>query len=358
MKPYANTVGLSGVGALGYWGYNSLKRNRSSSSYSTPAKRQATNRRSLTYTGPAGSGKGSITISKKRRKSSRSTLTIPKRLKSYIKRSITNPKQKTIFHDFRSIEGFSISSAANQKGLTQYSCWVPVAIENNIVSKIYSIDDTATGVRVTQDLKELPNTKFLFKNCMEKFVVRNNNAGLKCTLIIYCLQYKDGTTTTPMTLSSNSWLDVTLGTNVDNDLRYPFIPQGTNLFSKFIKVLSKKTIELQPGQEQTATFKLPNFTYNPEEYDDHATAQIKGTYYFVFDLRGCVAHDDTTTTNVGISDASVDVVTWCYAKYGFEGGRADAKQCFNVGPNSLDALPNGASGVQEQNPGQQEKTEL
>lgn len=190
--------------------------------------------------------------------------------------------------------------------------WDPATVEAAIDATPYqtfSSPSTTSTVNLTQAVKhqKIPMKvygKIMLKNNhnmpinMDYYIYEpKNDVDLSSSSIVYEMAVDFGkagvTNTTPPQAAT------------DNPVLYP---SDSPFWRANVKVMEHKSLRLEPGDELNIT-QSDAFTYDQEWTDEHATTWTrKYTRAIMFRITGVPAHDETTTTNVGLGDGGYDVV--------------------------------------------------
>lgn len=133
-----------------------------------------------------------------------------------------------------------------------------------------------------------------------------NNYQIPVLVKVYTYQCAADTSYSP-----TGWLDNILPDSSNSTKASPLIyPTDGKDMGDLYKLLGCKTFSMQPGDKRFVSTSQGEISYDPSEYDNHPfenQADFKTTY-FIVRVTGAIAHDKTTTTNVGLAAGGIDII--------------------------------------------------
>lgn len=153
--------------------------------------------------------------------------------------------------------------------------------------------------------------EFYFKRIYSKMTVRNNFQIPHQVRVFFCMPRED-TSITPLAAFTNGLTDVGNPTSTSPLVYFNDSPQFRDLW----KVVSSKSMWLEPGQQRSLSYSLKPFQYDPSLADSHSLTYQRryGSLVAFIRLEGPLSHDSTTQTQVGIQQTRLDI----YADTTFE----------------------------------------
>lgn len=130
-------------------------------------------------------------------------------------------------------------------------------------------------------------------------------------------------------------------TNDRTLIPFGYKPNDSPVFRKGWKITGKRYMKINPGEEKRISFGTP-WSIQNIEYLSHHTLSYKRncSRFLMYRITGCIAHDDTTTTNVGYSMCQVDYVAKTITQFQICGSTVTRQ--LNITSN-LDTMAAGAT---------------
>lgn len=311
---------LLGLGALPELARMALRKKRKRGSgtpaTSAPKRRKVTDtkRKPMAY----GRKRKSMPFSlRKRRRGRRSRRrarapVLTKKLIAAVKRQLVRAKRTSTIQEWRKQRGTQFSSSVNTVAQSTMSDGLTSA---NFKAVIDATMPEIDGTGITyQDLTQAnSNAKVkLCKGSFVKFMLRNN-FNYACTLIMYHMMCKDNTTSSSNNVfesrNDHVFVDDTQTAVLNAEDYLVAHPSDSLKHTKKWKMVSKKKVVINPGEEKTIFF-----WYKPGVFDVLEQSETNATYMknfgqqILYRMHGCVAHDSATEGNVGFSDAKLDAI--------------------------------------------------
>lgn len=267
---------------------------------------------------------------------------VPKGVKKYVKSVVSNSENNQV-GVYRNINSGQISCSANECAYSVieflYADYIELAINN---AKILD-PNAGTLTEVSANLSTIDNLRTKIINAKREITLRNN-AKTPCDLECYWVFAKQrcASTLTPLTAFEDGLENCGITTNELTDIRFNL--RDSKSFRDYFKVYKYRKYRINGGDEISCSLnrKKP-FIYDPDLQDDSSTSYKMPRQYMalVFRIVGVVSHDDTTTTNVGTCDATLDYVDIAHLKFSSSPSSMKLKN-FISGTGSLDAQAVGA----------------
>lgn len=207
----------------------------------------------------------------------------------------------------------------------------------------YNYDDvSSTMERIAPDISSMHKAGIrLVKGSYMKFTFRNNTTA-DCTLKLWAVTPKNNTNVTPLTSVQNGLTDIQINTVDTTDvLMRPW--DSPDLKAQY-RIMKQATIVFAPGDTHSFIIRIPPQVHSFDYQDAHGfTYRRNKSCLLMYQLRGCIAHDSGTTSNVGYMQAQLDYVSERVV-------RVKGKSCYNEAPTvnnieNLDSFPNAANVV-------------
>ncbi len=146
--------------------------------------------------------------------------------------------------------------------------------------------------------------EFYFKRVYSRLRIRNNYQA-PCNVIVYPCVPREDTSINPSTTVTNGLTDIGAPTAA-SDLVYP---TDSIQFNDLWRIDKSQRAYLDPGQEMVVSHAGKPFQYDPSLSDSHGlTFQNRfSALSFLLRIVGCISHDSTDTSEVGLAIARVDV---------------------------------------------------
>lgn len=190
---------------------------------------------------------------------------------------------------------YMILPALNEGAPNTYSDTAVTAVQMNMAH-----DATGGGVR---------DAKIKFEGGQTSVLIRNN-WDLPGTISLYLYRCIDHTSTTPITLLDEEMDDKYRDAVVKEQLLTDGFTLGKERIGKFWKQVGRtQTLTLNPSEQFEYKFKLSKGIYDDAFNDAHPFNHYKGlSMILMARIQGCVVHDATDTTKVGLGRVQFDFV--------------------------------------------------
>lgn len=260
-----------------------------------------------------------------------------KKLNYYIQKRIEDALEKNSnvnINTWRNIDSGQISCEVNQCSYSNFFLLSSTVLESAIDgAQVY---DPNTNTMVTANLSSIDGIKTKILNAKTILSLRNN-AFTPCELKIYWIRFKKRGATAPILLFEDGLENAGITTNELTDLRYDIYDSKT--FNDFCKVYKTRKIRLEAGDETRLELcKKTPFMYDPDELDKHTASEyVPGqTQALVIRMNGVISHDDTSTSNVGTCNSTLDYVLNYHIKFVASPSTSRSKHLL-AGTGTLDA---------------------
>lgn len=257
--------------------------------------------------------------------------------RKYIKKVVDNAGDtSTVVH--RNISSSQISCEANECSYSFLSFLDHSSIEGALDQAKILDPNAGTLTEVEVDLNTIDGLKVKIINAKAIRTFRNNGQT-PCNLECYYLFAKKrmGTAVTPLTILEDGLENAGITTNELTDLR--FNVYDSKSFNDFFRIMRVKKYRVNAGDEvEIQLNRRKPFIYDPDIFDDHSASSKQPKIYQAVLVRmsGVVSHDDTTTTNVGTCNATLDYMDLTHIKYSVSSNGLRLKNLV-VGASGLDA---------------------
>lgn len=323
IRPWYHQAAVYGAGQLGRyvrsnaasWVRQGVKRAREATQSSRPAKRRMTHMPGRMIAARSGSRR--LKSTRIFRKSwRRKPYGVSRRVRRTIK-GIAGSMMDTQTNTKRDVGTFQHTHAANQCQYDFYSLGNCSQL-NSAVSDAHMpyVDSDAIGIVTDMNLANLTGAdyKIKFLNMMFKLQIRNNGQ-MPVKLNAWWVKPKKDTNTNPTQSLTKIDVDGDDNTFSITDPRY--MPYDAPGFRNEWKVYKSGKYILNAGDEVELIVQRKNPRwYDPREFTANANEYVKGMYLGLFmRTEGVPAHDDTTTSNVGLSDGTLDIVKRTHFKF-------------------------------------------
>lgn len=267
---------------------------------------------------------------------------VSKNVKKYVKAVVSNSDNNQV-GVYRNINSGQISCSANECAYSVieflYADYIELAINN---AKILD-PNAGTLTEVSANLSSIDSLRTKIINA-KRVVTLRNNAKTPCDLEVFWVFAKQrcSSTLTPLTAFEDGLENCGITTNELTDMRFNL--RDSKTFRDYFKVYKYKKYRINGGDEvECALNRNKPFMYDPDLQDDSATSYKMPRQYMalVFRIVGVVSHDDTTTTNVGTCDSTLDFVDIAHVKFSSSPSSMKLKN-FISGTGTLDAQVAGA----------------
>lgn len=239
------------------------------------------------------------------KKSGRRRKSLP--LASRVAKLEKSTKQNYVSQTYKVSATFQVTSIQNRCGYGEGSLINAAAIEN-LISNIPYVNTAAVGT-VSQYNATSLTVPTSWKIALYSKCVMRNNYLYPCNLRCYILKPKQDTSTSA-TNSITNGISEQANPSVYSTLDPWLFPDDSKEFSDNWAILQSCEMKLQSGDECEFPWS-ENITYDQEFTDDHTSTYLK-KYTRIILIRsvGVVAHDSTTTTNIGIAPTALDCVVY------------------------------------------------
>jgi len=288
--------GIEGVGRVARSLWNRAKRGRKT--------RQRTKRRKMTPapTVSMSNGSGQQQTMGKRQKISRGPRPLKKRIAALEKKVQANYTT----HVFKQEATLQATSLQNRCGYAEGAFLNPTIIETCIDAIPY-VNPALPGTPSTFDTTTLTQPTKWKINCHSKVIMRNNYL-YPCNVRCYVLAPKIDQNTTPQAAVTGGITEQASGPGVYSSTAPFTYPTDSKEFVDTFKVLNTCDMRLQSGDECVVPYN-EDIQYDQEYRDNNADTYLKKfSRLFFIRIVGVVAHDSTTTTNIGIAPTALDCV--------------------------------------------------
>nr|UOF82661.1 putative capsid protein [Cressdnaviricota sp.] len=165
-------------------------------------------------------------------------------------------------------------------------------------------DPATPGTLITAALGTGTFCRQFLMNCYAQLIVKNN-ALIPADVIVYLAKAKQSTSTSVTSAMDGALAD--LG-GVVKESTMIFMKDCMAEVRPYWDVKVAKKVRLQPGAEIKLTYNTGEFEYDPATFDLVSSTYNPDykTFGWIIRTQGVLAHDKTTTTNVGTSSARVD----------------------------------------------------
>jgi hypothetical protein len=170
----------------------------------------------------------------------------------------------------------------------------------------------------TYDLRSWNQQRLWLTGTVSVMKLRNNSA-YPTDIIFYECAAKEYTAVTAESAIDDG-LDDLAGTDAGWETEPMFYPTMSKTFNKRYRILNKRKVRLNPGDETTYVVKTAFGKVFDEDYYDSRTAQTiwpRLTKALLIRVQGCISHDQTTSTLVGYASAQIDYVQETTHRYRF-----------------------------------------
>lgn len=256
---------------------------------------------------------GTKTKVEKKKRKSKKKLTVTQGLKKDVKRLKKAVLEKpTALFVFKSSITNQVLHAANECGYADYVMWDLVALEEVLNAVPYQAIATPQTTATTDLTAATRNQKVPMRVFTKIWIKNNHNMPFDLDYYVwvpktdFALSGDDVILEVAEDLAKSGIANVAAGDALYNN---PTIyPSDSPLWRQIAKVEEHKKVRLEPGDEITVS-SGDYFTYNQEYRDEHATSITKFMCkHILLRSMGVPSHDETTTTNVGLSDGGYDWV--------------------------------------------------
>lgn len=209
-------------------------------------------------------------------------------------------------HTFKQETTLQVTSVQNRCGYGEGAFLNPTIIETAIDALPY-VNPAAPGTPATFDTTQLTQPTKLKIHCHAKVIMRNNYlypVNVRC----YVLKPKVDQNTTPQAAVTGGIGEQASGPGVYSTTAPFTYPTDSKEFRDTFKVLNSCDIRLQSGDECIVPYN--EYIWYDQEFRDNNTDTYLKKFSRMFFIRvvGVVAHDVTTSTNIGIAPTALDCV--------------------------------------------------
>lgn len=242
----------------------------------------------------------------RRRRSKRSRLPYLNTVRNMIKQGYGNHIQKVTFTTS------ALTCSVNQCAYAEYSINTTSVVEGLIDGEILKVE---TGNETAEDFRVGGRQrKVLFLPTKAMLQVRNNDTQAFRIDLYSCIPKRKNTSIAPAQ-SIQEGLDDFGGGDNGWETNPGFWPQHSLAFFKSYRIGRHMKRILRPGQECTFAIRGPKFIYNPDEYDHHNVSFMWFTRHILIRVCGTLSHDQTSTTNIGLTGGQLDAAFRVNYKY-------------------------------------------
>lgn len=228
--------------------------------------------------------------------------------KKYVQRVVRNAMNKIPgrVYSYRNCDTMQLTSSKNQCGYHNDAFPVLDATMATVASQ-YCKQLTSAGAIETISY-DIANTNLVLRGTLKKFIQLRNNSSFSAEIHIYYLVPKQQTTVNPKTqlidgLDEYDLADGGLETNIC------YFPSDSKSFRQSWKILKrsgKLVLEAGASAEMVCSRKI---WWSSGYSDNHSLDYQPGfSMPILFRIQGAIAHDQSTTSNVGIGETTVDVL--------------------------------------------------
>nr|WAE42714.1 MAG: capsid protein [Cressdnaviricota sp.] len=209
---------------------------------------------------------------------------------------------------------------------------------------------------------------FYLKSLIVRHCIVSQSVGY-CYLQIYrvkCRHMIPLANTLPLTTLVNGWIQCNTGTLLSSTSSVPktFSPYQSSEFCQHYKILHRRTVKMLPGQQFTLTLKdtvvrpirlakyldTASTTVNPNSPPTLLYSMEAGNQFYLFAVRGTLANDVSTHTQIENSRPYVTISTDVKAEYAYvapfnQNITVDTSTGFTVGTGANAAEVNPVSGT-------------
>lgn len=249
---------------------------------------------------------------------------------------------------FRKRETESIGCAQNGAG-TNMMVGISTSAVEEPLTQLRVFNPSSPGTYITVNFTTGTQQKEVeIASVYTRFTARNNYNVPAYVSIYLCIPKVD-TSIGALDAINNGLTDVSDGTlSTTNPQLKPWdSPQFRDLW----QVKKRESKFLQPGQQLMLQHKVDSFMYDPSFVDTHGLLyqQSLGGHVYIVTIQGSVAHDSSTISIQGFSQAKVDIFLERDINVRYEAG-ADIEyvivddQAASFGANAVVGFPNNATG--------------
>lgn len=310
VRSYADAVSRGAKRKLGDMFNSALSSRSSGQSITSPASSR------VSKTSRKSSSKGPVRVAdssgqKRRAMPRRGRVKRPKSAFTKLKRKVARLSKKVgkenwANHKYTAENVGQVSTPVNRCAYGQFVICNAASIEGWIDKYTY-ISTSAPATKASYDASAIPFPTRTHMNVRSKIVAKNNYI-FPCDISVYICKPNIATSTT---ITSQMALDIgfmepaSVTNPYSTPLHYPSTDPNIHKYWN-IKALCTN-MRLNPGDEMLHYVKK-SVTYDQEEHDLHAVSYEPGnTWVILIRINGVVCHDTTTPTNVGFSEAKIDV---------------------------------------------------
>lgn len=251
----------------------------------------------------SGTGKN-IVMKKKRKRKSKKTLAS----------RVAHLEKTNVFatYERRKLDDAQLACSANQcaYGISTTVPWFGISNINNSVDSLIYYDRTAgTTGEVNLDITNANTavSNALRVNVYSKVMIANNHS-IPCDVDMYLLKAKIWTDDRPQDSITAGETMLGVSNASTNILTYP---SDFKTFNDTYSILKHHKVHLTAG-DHAEMIHNESTMWDHNKMEDLAAATgatyMKGSLWWFFRIQGIVSHDQTTTTNIGFSDATIDII--------------------------------------------------
>lgn len=258
------------------------------------------------------------TYGKKRRykKKRRYNKKIDKRTKKYMKKIAENAADSSTL-TWRDINSGQISCEVNEVSYSNFDFLDVAMIENALDNAVILDPNAGTLAKVNVDLTTIDGLKSRILNAKFLIVLRNNGftpCDIKCYHVFAKRRMSSSENMT--TVFEDGLEDIGITTGEQTNPRFDIYDSPR--FRQYFKIFKVKKYRVNAGDEVTLELNRHKaFNYDPDLIDQYsANDKQPGIFQgIIVRMEGVVSHDDTTTSNVGTCNATLDWITKTHIKY-------------------------------------------
>jgi hypothetical protein len=212
-----------------------------------------------------------------------------------------------------------VLSAVNTQSHAVYSINTVSVIETALAGLLY-YDPAVPGTLVTAAFATgTYSRRCLIKSIYSKLLVRNNYQ-VPCKVTIYQISVRTDSNTDAVTAFTAGLTDNASGALSDTSLQVYL--SDSSQFNQLYKIDKTKSLMLMPGKECTSIITVPQFYYDPSEFDSIANQYQKIWKYkaFVVRLEGVLGHDTVSNSQICPLLAGVDLMKDTVIKVVYDSG--------------------------------------
>lgn len=238
---------------------------------------------------------------------------------------------------YRRVEGEQVTALKNEAGWFESVKSTPSGLESAFANLKY-YDPATPGTLVTAGINSGTYSHDYRISAHSSINIRNNDL-VPINVKLYLVKAKGTVSDTPLTLLDAGLVD-NGGTAKTSTMIH--LSDGDDMIKPYWTYKLVKDIRLMPGGEFISKYSTGEYDYDPAKFDTIAETYqpLTKTFAWVVRVQGVVAHDKTTTGNVGTIAAAADIIikTFYSCKYNSGGaslytiGVSDVLDTMAAGP--------------------------